>query len=162
MGSEQPIELTWETSPDTEEEDLDEAKPNEQEHHQPGDPPLVYSDVCPSHFSVDKPAGYPHIVDMGHFDDKTDQSNLRAVDGVATLLWNWKPEEAKKFFDTKRAKYEFSIDQTPQGYLQDILISRFSYNYVMVLAYTGQLNSLTETNTAMNKARIPPPIPPLP
>jgi len=139
MAVQEPNQPDWDTFSEFSSEE-------EEEEEELQLTPLIYSDVCPSLFPTHKPAGYPHIIDVSDFDEETDQSQLRAVDGVATLLWKWKPEEAKKFFDLGRKKYEFSVEDTRpvngggenNGIvirMDDILIGR-SGNYVMVRTFT--------------------------
>lgn len=69
--------------------------------------PLRYSDACPF-LPVNRPRGYPHLIDTRDFDEDTDQADLRAADGVVTLLYKWKPEELDKFFDMTMSKYELT------------------------------------------------------
>lgn len=97
--------------------------------------PLQYLNPCPDLFPANKPPGYPHIIktSISGFHDETDQQDLRAVDGVATFFWNWKPEEARKFFDLSRYRYEFAEFAKPSHdtMYQGFIIGRVG-RYVMV------------------------------
>ncbi|KAE9974649.1 hypothetical protein BLS_000138 [Venturia inaequalis] len=95
---------------DEEDDEEDEEDDDEQDFKQLVLTPLQYLNPCPDLFSPNKPPGYPHIIktSLSGFHDETDQRDLRAVDGVATFFWNWKPEEARKFFDLSRYRYEFA------------------------------------------------------
>lgn len=104
------------------------------EDSDPEQRPLCYRTIPSTDlFDVQKPAGYPHVVDVDNFDEEVDTTNLRACDGVATVLWMWKPEELHKFFDMSRFRYELSITNTgPDSPMcKDIVICRLENN-VMV------------------------------
>ena len=115
----------WEGKIDSdpnEESDLDELEEEDEDEDEEYLKPLRYSGEYPS-LPANRPAGYPRIIDLRGFDEEVDKSDLRCADGVATLLWKWKPDEFQKFFDLSNSSYELSR-VAPGDMIQDMIMAR--------------------------------------
>jgi hypothetical protein len=68
--------------------------------------------------------GHPRIVDVSTFTELTNKKNFTMADIVATILWNYKPEALKAFFDVNiYPKFRFARKET-EGDKQDFVIER--------------------------------------
>lgn len=89
--------------------------------------PLKYLNVYHK-LPASAPTGHPHILSKG-FDEDTDQTNLRAADGVATFLYYWSPAILAEFLDPKISNLE--IVRKEKSFFQDLFIAKY-YESVMV------------------------------
>lgn len=86
---------------------------------------VQYSSECPA-LPVDRPRGYPHVVDFRDFDEETDDTTLHFADGVATFLWLWNKDSFRRFFDLEKDTFEIHY-RAPNSYtIKDMIISRRS------------------------------------
>ena len=58
-------------------------------------------------FPTGGPIGHPHII-SADFDEATDTTDLRAADGVVTLLYKWDPDALCDFLDLRYNYFEFT------------------------------------------------------
>ena len=84
--------------------------------------PLRYQDV---NFALDAraPLGHPHIIHQD-FSEQTDIADLRAIDGVVTLLYRWSQEGLLKFLDLSNETFAFSRWDPDSAYPYTIIIRR--------------------------------------
>lgn len=93
--------------------------------------PLRYLNSYPG-LPASAPVGHPHII--GWDNEDTDKGSLTAADGIATLLFNWKPEALDAFLDFRhKPKYEWYRQTKPGSHIMDVLIAR-SGNVAVVRA----------------------------
>lgn len=84
--------------------------------------PLRYLNSYPG-LPASAPVGHPHII--GWDNEDTDKGRLTAADGIATLLFNWKPEALDAFLDFRhKPKYEWYRQTKPGSHIMDVLIAR--------------------------------------
>ncbi|OBZ75639.1 hypothetical protein A0H81_04822 [Grifola frondosa] len=102
--------------------------------------PLRYSDAC-TELPASRPVGFPHIINVQGFDEETDKKDLRAADGIATLLYNWKPEALRALLDLNRPRFEF---KHKGSYYLTMIIARHG----MVVSF-GFYDSDVECRTQM-------------
>jgi hypothetical protein len=95
--------------------------------------PLVYTSECDS-LPADRPAGYPHILNIDRFNEGTDSEDLRCADGVATFLWKWDPRHCEAFFDMSRPRYEMARPYRKDGFLV-MTIARFGRGVMVSYQY---------------------------
>lgn len=76
---------------------------------------------------VNRPSGYPHVVDTRNFDEDTNVDCLTLGDGIATFLWNWNCNEFHNFFNFSQEKFEIWY-QAPNGVIKDMVITRSGRN----------------------------------
>lgn len=114
----------WEDEVESEEEEESEEESEDDldDYDEPEMFPLRYSDECPSMPSR-RPVGYPHIIQTSSWGEETDKRNLTCADGIATLLWEWKPEHLETFFDLSNPRFELTR-VAPNGIIRDMIIGR--------------------------------------
>ena len=84
--------------------------------------PLRYLDSYPG-LPASAPVGHPHII--GWDGEDTDKKHLTAADGIATLLFNWKPEALDAFLDVRhKSRYEWYRRAKPNTGVVDLLVAR--------------------------------------
>ena len=76
--------------------------------------PLKYEE-SDFHFHGRAPPGYPHIISSG-FSERTDIINLRAADGVATLLYRGDHDALIDFLDLRHNSFEFIRQEKGNAY----------------------------------------------
>lgn len=69
------------------------------------------------------PVGHPHVIDED-FQEGSDITNLRAADGVATLLYNWNPDAFFSFLELSYDYFEFVGREKDEAYQHLIIIIR--------------------------------------
>ena len=69
------------------------------------------------------PIGFPHIIDAKRFGPDTDKRNLHTADGIATLLFLWRPEVLDDFLDMTVPIFEF-VRREHNSFMLDTIIAR--------------------------------------
>lgn len=86
--------------------------------------PLQYLNSCLK-FLPTAPTDHPHLIDPATLDETTDQTYLTAADGIATLLFEWKPEALDSFLNIESTrKFEFYRREALSSSMYDIFIGR--------------------------------------
>ena len=74
------------------------------------DPQLKYLSTCPL-LPPERPVGFPHLIDTEKLHEDTDTDDLRLADGIATMIYKWKPAELEKFLRVGNTKYDLLRDE---------------------------------------------------
>ncbi|MCJ1474391.1 hypothetical protein MMC13_003049 [Lambiella insularis] len=85
---------------------------------------LTYRSNCPL-LPVDRPDGFPHLVDVEHgFDDDVDCTDLHVADGIATMLWKFDEKFLAEFLDLKvpTATYSRQEHDALCGFYNDAMV----------------------------------------
>ncbi|KXT12036.1 hypothetical protein AC579_4680 [Pseudocercospora musae] len=81
---------------------------------------------------VNRPIGYPHVVDTTSFDEDTGIDSLTLGDGISTFLWLWNRNEFHNFFNLSHPKFEIWY-RSPNGVIRDMAILRSDRNVMVGL-----------------------------
>ena len=96
--------------------------------------PLKYLESYPT-LPSSGPVGAAHIIDTSFFNEDTKKTNLRAADGIATLLFNWKPEALDAFLDKGKLQFEFSRREPPSTPYMTLIIARVGDRVMASLSF---------------------------
>ncbi|KAK0624873.1 hypothetical protein B0T17DRAFT_654715 [Bombardia bombarda] len=86
-------------------------------HHDPPLPSISANIVPPNHvifinwpdFPVDRPLGYPHIVNTMRFNEKIVTGSFRLCDALATFFFKYNPRICRAFFSQDGLPVQFSL-----------------------------------------------------
>ena len=77
------------------------------------------------------PVGHPHIVE--DFNEETNKDNLRAADGICTMLYKYNPSVLRDFLDLRIPSIEI-VRREEDAYRYDMIIARHE-RVVTVMPY---------------------------
>ncbi len=69
------------------------------------------------------PLGHPHVISQ-EFQEGSDITNLRAADGVVTLLYKWNPDALYAFLELSYDYFEFVRREKDEAYQHLIVVRR--------------------------------------
>ncbi|KAF7198552.1 hypothetical protein HII31_00291 [Pseudocercospora fuligena] len=86
---------------------------------------------------INRPIGYPHVIDTTTFDEDTGIDSLTLGDGISTFLWLWNRNEFHNFFNLSHPKFEIWY-RAPDGVIKDMAILRSGRNVMVGLRRTSK------------------------